>query len=119
MIGLIILIGIGKYYYELGKRIGKNGVLFILLGIVVYYASAFAFGIVLGLADVIFGSNMIDGSSDAALGLMGVPVGILGCWGVYKWIERSNAGKEAEEVTDSEIQEFGTKEEDQNFESTS
>ena len=116
MIGLIVLILIGRSYYQLAKKYDKNGFLMILAGIATYYGSAFAFGIILGLVDAIFGTNFIDGTSDVLLGLLGLPVGILGCWLVYRAIEKSWSRSAKVGVTENDIENFGTEQKDQNFE---
>jgi hypothetical protein len=83
MIGLLLLYFIGKYFAELAEKYNKTKWPYVILGIAMYYASAFVFGLILGLIQYLTESNFLDGVSDIAFSLISVPVGILGCWLTY------------------------------------
>jgi len=82
MLGILILIFIGRSFYKLSETYDKNNWLYAILGIVSYYGGMFAAGFFLAILDEIFSLN-IDFDNNSGLGLMGLPFGILASFLFY------------------------------------
>lgn len=80
MLGLLLLYFIGKYFAELAEKYYKNKWLYAILGIVVYYATTFLFGLLLGVIQLLTGTDLVSGVPDIVLGLIALPFGLGGCW---------------------------------------
>ncbi len=89
MLGLILLYWIGKYFYKLAEEYDKSKWGFAILGIVVYYAGTFAFGITFGIIAEITNPGLIEGFNETLLGLIALPFGILSCYLLYKYLEKT------------------------------
>ena len=74
---------IGKSFYTLAADYGKHQWGFAILGVVTYYACTFTFGILLGIAMAFYDLDALERMSDFVLGLIAVPVGLLGALGLY------------------------------------
>lgn len=87
MIGILLVYFIGKSYYDLAGNYDKNKWGYAILGIIAYYLGTFIGGVIISIVAL---TNKFDitGMSDTLLGLMGLPLGVLSCWGLYKWLER-------------------------------
>jgi hypothetical protein len=70
----------------------KNKWGYALLGIGPYYAGTFLGGILLFALDMLLDLQIVDGTSDTALGLLAFPFGLLAVWGLYK-ISKKNWSK--------------------------
>jgi hypothetical protein len=57
------------------------------LGIIAYYAGTFLGGIILGLIAVLMESNFTETMPNIVLSLISMPLGLLACWGLYKFLE--------------------------------
>jgi hypothetical protein len=89
MLGLVFLYYIGKAFYDLTLNHGKNNPWgFAILGIASYYLCMYAGAVILGVTIAYSSPETLESMSDTAMGIMCVPFGLLGCWGVYKLIER-------------------------------
>lgn len=75
MLGILLLIVIGRHFYRLAEKYDKNKWLFGFIGITSYYVGTFAVGILLGLADEIFSLN-INFDNNYGLGIVAMPFGI-------------------------------------------
>lgn len=87
MIGLFLFYAIGKSYYNLAGNYAKNKWGYAILGILAYYMGALIGGVLIGLFALIAKFNLED-TPDMVFNLMALPIGILSCWGLYKWLER-------------------------------
>lgn len=103
MIGLLLWYWVGKYFYKLAEEHKKNKWVFAVLGIVVYYAGSFAFGILIGFFVEIFSPGFIDTVGERFFGFLMIPFGVLSCYLFYKVIEE--AWKKNIEVID--LEDFG------------
>ncbi len=84
MLGLLLIYWIGKYFYQLAEKNDQNKWLFTILGIGIYYITQIAFGVILAFLNE-FGVTEIDLDS-FALNLLGIPLGLLGCYIFYDLI---------------------------------
>jgi FtsH-binding integral membrane protein len=73
-------------------------------GVLSYFGGTFFGGICLGLIDVMFGLN-IDWDNDILMNLLGIPFGVLGCVGLYMFLEKK---WDKEIVVIDSIEEIGT-----------
>jgi hypothetical protein len=83
MLGLFLIYFIGKQFYKLAEEFNKNKWVFAILGVLTYYVGQVIFGVLIAIYDEIQGTFIIESSSDLALGLMGMPVGLLACVSLY------------------------------------
>lgn len=115
MIEIVIIILVGKQFFQLAKKYNqKLAWIYGVLGVLSYYGGAFIAGIILGIYIEFTGEDPFAGVSDLTLGLIFIPIGALSCWGTYqlfnkKWrkeyVEQerkkpkiSDIGKSEEEV---------------------
>lgn len=87
MLGIILILFIGKYYYELAQDHYKHRWLYGALGIAVYYVGTAVGGFILGIASELFELNL-DWENTFTLSLMILPFGILFSVIVYLLIRR-------------------------------
>ncbi|PQJ77716.1 hypothetical protein [Polaribacter porphyrae] len=89
MLGLILLYWIGKYFYKLAEEYNKSRWGYAILGIVVYYIGLLVLGgIVVGIVEIIF-EGFIDSVNDVLLSFIALPFGILSCYLLYKYLEKT------------------------------
>lgn len=105
MLGLVLLYFIGKKFYELADEYKMNKWGFAILGVVVYYAGAFIFGIALGVFAVITESDFLDTTNDLVLGIIAMPFGLLSCYGLYYYLEKT--WKKQKPLEDKMIDQIG------------
>ncbi len=108
MISLVLLYFVGKAFYDLAGRHGKGQWLFAILGVGSYYAGLFIGGLLIGIGyEVFIGS--VDDVNQTLLGFVGLPFGVLACWGFYRILESSWENKEStttftsEDILDSNL----------------
>lgn len=94
MIGLILLYFVGKAFYDLASQNGKNAWLFAILGVASYYAGIFVGGIIIAIGYGLFLDGSIEEVNDTLLGLLGLPFGVLICWGFYRLLKSRWTNKE-------------------------
>ncbi|MCB0457797.1 MAG: hypothetical protein R2776_08375 [Flavobacteriaceae bacterium] len=98
MLGIILIYWIGRYFYQLAEKFDKNKWGFAVLGVVSYYAASFIGGIILGIIGEIISPGWIDTTSEMVLGLIALPFGILGCYGLYIYLKKSWEKRKKEEA---------------------
>ena len=96
MLSILFLYFIGKFFFDLAKNNGKNKWLFAVLGIVSYYAGTAIAGVIFGLLAAFEVTEFFVNSSDIALAVMVLPIGLLTSWIFYKILE-SNWSKQPKE----------------------
>ncbi len=106
MLGILLIYFIGKNFHSLAGEHGKNQWAFAILGVATYYACTFSFGILLVFTLAFYNLEALDEMNDIVLGLMAVPVGLLGCVGLYYilkavWERKKNMAKEQIEAFNS------------------
>jgi uncharacterized membrane protein HdeD (DUF308 family) len=89
MLGLILLYWIGKYFFKLAEEYNKNKWGFAILGIVTYYAGIIIFSFIFGIVIELTSPGAIDNINETLLGLMMLPFGILSCYVLYKYLEKT------------------------------
>ena len=87
MIGILLIIAVGKVFYTLAVENGKNKWVFAIAGVLSYYVGIFVGGFIMGAILEIIETNYIDEFSDMQLGLMAIPLGVAACWGFYKFLQ--------------------------------
>jgi hypothetical protein len=88
MIGLILLYFAGKQFYELAKKHGKHKWGYALLGVASYYIGLFVGAFVIAYLYEMNSPGSIDEGNEMLIGLAGVPVGILTCVLLYKFLAK-------------------------------
>ena len=89
MLGLIFLYWIGKYFYNLAEEYDKNKWTYAILGIVSYYGGTIFFGLIIGIILGLFYPESIDGLDETMLSLVMIPFGILRCYLLYSYFEKT------------------------------
>jgi hypothetical protein len=107
MIGLILLYFVGKAYYDLADTHGKSKWSFAILGVASYYGGIFLGGIGIAVIYEIVSPGTIEQMNETLLGVMAIPLGVLVCWGLYKFLQSNwrKSGKRAmpEGILDAEL----------------
>lgn len=108
MVGLILIYFVGKAFYELAGFNGKGQWLFAILGVASYYAGMFIGQIILAIGYTLFLDGSIDEMNEILLGLLGLPFGVLACWGFYRilksrWEKKETFSGSSEEVLDANV----------------
>ncbi len=86
MLGLILIYFVGKAFYALAEKHGKQKWLYAILGVLSYYFGIFSAGIALGAVEALNPDIMLP-DNDLVLSLMTLPVGVLFCWGFYRLLK--------------------------------
>jgi hypothetical protein len=107
MLGIIILVIIGKKFYELATTYEKHKWGITILGIGSYYVGAFVFGMILAFFAILFDSNWFETANRFTLVLIELPIGLLTCYLVYIFLQKKWE-KEIPEM-DQEIDQIGNK----------
>ena len=89
MLGVILLYWIGKYFYKLAEEYNRSKWGFAILGIVVYYAGIIILGFLMGVIMEFVSSGFFDTIDDVVLNLISLPLGILSCYLLYKYLEKT------------------------------
>lgn len=87
MLALVFIYWIGKQFYKLAQEFGKNAWAYAFLGIGIFYGSQMAFGLTLGVVFAAIDENFLDDTTVSLLNYLGIPLGMLACYGIYKWLE--------------------------------
>jgi uncharacterized YccA/Bax inhibitor family protein len=85
MLGLVLLYWIGKYFYRLAEDYEKSKWGYAILGVVVYYLGTFIFAMLIA----IFALDFLNDESDLVISLISLPFGILSCYLLYKYFEKT------------------------------
>lgn len=105
MVGLILLYFVGKAFYDLAGVNNRGQWLFAILGVGSYYAGILLGGVLIGIGYEIF-AGPVDELNDTLLGVAGLPVGVLVCWGFYRmlknrWENKQTFSDATEDVLDA------------------
>jgi hypothetical protein len=84
MLGIFLIYFIGKAFYDLAAQFNKSKWGYGILGIASYYLGTFIGGVLIGIGYELGFPGSIDDHSDIVLSLMGLPFGVLSCWGTYR-----------------------------------
>lgn len=110
MLGIILIIIIGKQFFNLSKEYNQNKWLFAILGIVSYYAGVFIGGGILGALDV-FLDLRIDWDNNLMMSFLAIPFGI-GSVCLFYYLLKKNWSKNIVPESTNEIQDIGKNIED-------
>lgn len=89
MLGLLLIYFVGKKFYDLAFEYDRSRWGFAIAGVVCYYAFTFICAFVIALFIEINSPGYITDSNEIWIGMLGIPFGILACWGLYKILENS------------------------------
>lgn len=85
MIEIIIIILIGKKFFQLAKKYNqKLAWVYGVLGVLSYYGGIFIAGAILGLYIELTGEDPFIGVDDITLAAAFIPIAIFSCWGTYR-----------------------------------
>ena len=105
MLGLVLLYWIGKYFYKLAEEHNKSLWGFAILGVVTYYAGTLIFGFLLGLVAELISPGFFDDFNETLLGFIILPFGLLTCYLLYLYLEKT--WKKTKPNTHTLIEEIG------------
>lgn len=88
MLGIILIIFIGKHFFKLAESYNKNKWLYAILGIVSYYAGSAIGGIIIGLLSELFGWYL-DFDNNLILIAIAIPFG-LGTVALFHYLLKKN-----------------------------
>ncbi|MBR9859397.1 hypothetical protein GYB22_01330 [bacterium] len=106
MLGLIFIYFVGKYYYDLADKYDRPRWGFAIAGVATYYGGMFIFAFLLGIIIGTVNPGFLDNTSEAALGIMSIPLGIISTVVLYQILKRSWA-KQEPVFDDTALQEIG------------
>ncbi|QLE01693.1 hypothetical protein HX109_09035 [Galbibacter sp. BG1] len=89
MLGLVLLYWIGKYFYRLADEYQKSKWGFALLGIATYYAGIVGMSFFIGILVEVFSPGLLDNANETLFGFLMLPFGILSCYLLYKFLEKT------------------------------
>ena len=89
MLGLILLYWIGKYFYKLAEEYDKSKWGFAILGIVTYYGGIIIFSFLVGIIFAFTAPEALEAINETLLGIMMLPFGILSCYLLYKYLDKT------------------------------
>ncbi len=87
MFGILFIYLVWKEFAKLAEMYQKKKWVYGLAGIASYYIGMFLFGIVFGIFTAYFYPEEFESYSDLQIGLMSIPVGLLVCWGFYRYLK--------------------------------
>ncbi|WP_298903358.1 hypothetical protein [uncultured Psychroserpens sp.] len=104
MIEIVILVLIGRSFFKLADEHNQNKWVFAILGVVTYYASAFVFGLILGIADEVFNLGFAWDNA-LLLTFIAMPIGLGAVYLLYSALKRN--WKKNVTIDKSEIHDIG------------
>ncbi|AUC15630.1 hypothetical protein BTO06_10935 [Tenacibaculum sp. SZ-18] len=108
MIGIIILVIIGKKFYELAGEYEKSKWGITVLGIVSYYSGVFVFGIILAAILIAMESNWMETTDRLSLALIELPSGGLSSYLLFMFLQKK--WEKEKPQLDNVINQIGNKE---------
>ncbi|MFM9986701.1 MAG: hypothetical protein ACKVOK_15790 [Flavobacteriales bacterium] len=91
MLGIILIIAIGNFFFRLAREYNKSLWLFTILGIVSYYAGTLIAGFVIGLL-VLRNEIEVNEGNYIFYGMASIPFGIISC-AVFYFLLKKNWSK--------------------------
>jgi len=86
---VIILVFIGRKFYELAHEYDRNRWAYAILGCVSFYAGAWIGSFLIAVIGESASPGFVDTTNEVVLGLMGMPFGFLACWILYKILDKN------------------------------
>jgi hypothetical protein len=109
MLGIILIIFIGRSFFKLSEEYNQNKWVFPILGIITYYAGTFIGGIILGVFDEILGLGL-DWDNTLMLTFIALPFGLGSAYLLYTLLNKN--WKKTVVIERNEIQDIGKNIED-------
>ena len=110
MLGIIIIVIIGRQFFKLAEQYKQNKWLFGILGVVSYYVGAFIGGGILGVFDVVLDLG-IDWDDNLLMSVIAIPFGI-GSVALFYYLLKKNWSRRVIIEDVNEIQDIGKNHED-------
>ena len=107
MLGILLLYWIGKYFYKLAEEYNKSKWGFAILGVVVYYGGTLVFGFLMGIIGEVISPGFFDDFNETVLGLIILPFGILSCYLLYKYLDKTWKMKQEHLNLESFVRQMG------------
>ncbi len=89
MLGLLLIYFIGKAFFNLALKHGRNKWLFGVLGVVVYYGMMIIGVFLIGAVAILAENESFIELSDTILGIIGIPIGLLSVWLFHYLLRKS------------------------------
>lgn len=90
MLGVLLLVFIGRYFYELANEFDKDHKwLYPIIGIAAYYAGIFFFGLLLAIIIEFISPNFLNDSNELFFGFMVAPFGVLCTYIIYRLFKKN------------------------------
>ena len=105
MIALLLIYFIWKMYSHLAELYEKNKWVLAIIGIAMYYFAQFVAGLFIGVIQM-NDPTFLSEVNDLVLNLIGIPIGMLATYGLYKFLKIHWAKKALlvdEDVLDAEL----------------
>jgi len=106
MIGILFIYLVWKEFAKLAEMYQKTKWVYGLAGIASYYGGMFLFAFIFGAYVSVFYPEILESFSDMQIGLMSIPIGLLCCWGFYRFLKyrwSKPVAKISDEVLDSDL----------------
>lgn len=100
LVALLLIYGIGKKFYELAFNYERSQWGYAIAGVASYYAGTFVSVLIIAVILEIYNPGYVE-SNEGWLGVLGIPFGILACWGLYKILENSWSKSKASSQPDT------------------
>lgn len=88
MLGLLLLYFIGKKFSELATEYDKTKWHYVVLSIAIYYVGAIGIMFCISVVLILLESTILERVSDSALGIFGIPFGLISCYLLYIYLEK-------------------------------
>ncbi|MBL7834029.1 MAG: hypothetical protein JNK18_08745 [Cyclobacteriaceae bacterium] len=89
MLGLLLIYFVGRKFYELAFEFDKSRWGYAIAGVVSYYAGTILSALIIATIIEINSPGYITESNEWAVSLLGIPFGVLVCWGLFKTLEKN------------------------------
>ncbi|WP_298894436.1 hypothetical protein [uncultured Psychroserpens sp.] len=104
MLEILLIIFIGRSFFRLAEEHNQNKWVFAILGVVSYYVAALIGGVLLGIADEVFGLG-IDWENTLLLTIIALPIALGAVYLLYSILKK--AWKKNVVIDTNEIQDIG------------
>jgi hypothetical protein len=89
MLEVVLMVFIGKSFYELAGEYSKNKWLYAISGVVSVYIGLIISGIIMALGVDIISPGSLDTVNETVLGLMVIPFALILTWLFYRFLKSS------------------------------
>lgn len=89
IIGLVLIILVGKAFYQLAFEYDRNKWGYAIAGVASYYIGIIVSAFVIGIIVELNSPGYITESNETMFSLIAIPFGVAACWGFYAYLKRS------------------------------